>query len=140
MGKTVKKLFFQHVKTYKCKAMAHILQVVGFWHEEILTLVWANLMSCNFSLFVFLILLYIFQIYGVYLYNILRWLSFLSIRIVIHPVIHPSKFLIPEEEDDGRGGRMAAWAVYPNVYVIQSCSLWKTPVVLQFAKSYKLIF
>jgi hypothetical protein len=23
---------------------------------------------------------------------------------VIRPVIHPSKFLIPEEEDDGRGG------------------------------------
>jgi hypothetical protein len=35
---------------------------------------------------------------------------------------------------------MAAAAVYPNVYVIQSCSLLKTPVVLQFAKSYKLIF
>jgi len=37
-----------------------------------------------------------------------------------------SKFLIPEEEDDGRGGRrrrMAAAGVYPNVYVIQSCSL-----------------
>ncbi len=35
---------------------------------------------------------------------------------------HPSKFLIPEEEDDGRGGGGG-----------------KTPVVLQFAKSYKLI-
>jgi len=34
---------------------------------------------------------------------------------------------------------MAAAAVYRNVYVIQSCSLWKTSVVLQFAKSYKLI-
>jgi hypothetical protein len=34
--------------------------------------------------------------------------------------IHPSKFLIPEEEDDGRGGggRMATAAVYPNVHVI----------------------
>jgi len=43
----------------------------------------------------------------------------------MRPVIHPSKFLIPEEEDDGRGGggRMAAAAVYPNVQVIQSCSL-----------------
>ncbi len=71
----------------------------------------------------------------------LRWSSFPSIRLVIHPVIHPSKFLIPEEEDDGRGGAgMAAATIYPNVYVIQSCSLWKTPVVLQFAKSYKLIF
>jgi hypothetical protein len=46
----------------------------------------------------------------------------LHIRPVIRLVIHPSKFLIPEEEDDGRGGgRMAAG-------------------VLQFAKSYKLIF
>jgi hypothetical protein len=39
--------------------------------------------------------------------------SFPSIR----PVIHPSKFLIPEEEDDGTGGGgrlMAAAAVYPN--------------------------
>jgi len=36
---------------------------------------------------------------------------------------HPFKFLIPEEEDDGRGGGGG-----------------KTPVVLQFAKSYKLIF
>jgi len=27
-----------------------------------------------------------------------------------------------EEEEEG-GGRMAAVAVYPNVYVIQSCSL-----------------
>jgi len=36
-----------------------------------------------------------------------------------------SIFLIAEEEDDGRGegGRMAEGAVYPNVYVIQSCSL-----------------
>jgi cytoplasmic FMR1 interacting protein len=60
----------------------------------------------------------------IYLCNILRWSSFPSIRIVIHPVIHPSKFLIPEEEDDRRGGgRMAASAVYPNVYVIQSCRL-----------------
>jgi hypothetical protein len=65
----------------------------------------------------------------IFIYNILgfvrlRWSSFSSIRPVIRPVIHPSKFLIPEEEDDGRGGgRMAAAAVYPNVYVIQSCSL-----------------
>jgi len=45
--------------------------------------------------------------------------------VVVLFSIHPSrssKFLIPKEEDDGRGGRMAA-AVYPNVYVIQSCSL-----------------
>jgi len=51
--------------------------------------------------------------------------SFSSILPVIRPVIHPSKFLIPEQEDDGRGGGggMAAAAVYPNVYVIQSCSL-----------------
>jgi hypothetical protein len=50
--------------------------------------------------------------------------SFPSIRSIIRPVIHPSKFLIPKEEDDGRReGRMAAAAVYPNGYVIQSCSL-----------------
>ncbi len=35
---------------------------------------------------------------------------------------------------------MVAATVYPNVYVVQSCSLWKTPIVLQFTKSYKLIF
>jgi hypothetical protein len=78
----------------------------------------------------------------VFIYNILGfvrlWLCFPSIR----PVIHPFKFLILEEEDDGRGGgrRMVATTVYRNVYVIQTCSLWKTTVVLQFAKSYKLIF
>jgi hypothetical protein len=61
----------------------------------------------------------------IFIYNILGfvrlrwWSSFPSIRPVIRAVIHPSKFLIPEEEDDARGG--------------------KTPVVLQFAKSYKLI-
>jgi hypothetical protein len=74
----------------------------------------------------------------------LRWWSssFPFICLVIRSIIHPSKFLVPEEEDDGRGGgrRMVAAAIYPNVYAIQSCSLWKTPVVLQFAKSYKLIF
>jgi hypothetical protein len=63
-------------------------------------------------------------IHHIFIYNILGfvrlWSSFPSIRPVIRPVIHPSKFLIPEEED-GRGGG-------------------KTPVVLQFAKSYKLIF
>jgi len=48
------------------------------------------------------------------------WSSFSSIRPVIRLIIHPSKFLIPEEEDDGRGGG-------------------KTLVVLQFAKTYKLI-
>jgi hypothetical protein len=40
----------------------------------------------------------------VYLYNILEWSFFPFIRPVIHLVIHPSKFLIPEKEDDGRGG------------------------------------
>ncbi len=34
---------------------------------------------------------------------------------------------------------MAIIAVYPNVYAIQSYSFGKTPVVLQFAKSYELI-
>jgi hypothetical protein len=35
--------------------------------------------------------------------------------------MHPSKFLIPEEEDAGTGGRrrlMAATTVYPHVHVI----------------------
>ncbi len=44
-------------------------------------------------------------------------LSFPSIRPAIRPVIHPSKFRIPEEEDDGTGGGgqlMGAAAVYPN--------------------------
>jgi hypothetical protein len=39
---------------------------------------------------------------------------------------HPSKFLIPEEEDDGTGGGgqlMAVATVYPNVHGIQSCRL-----------------
>ncbi len=61
----------------------------------------------------------------VYLYNILGfvrcWSSFPSIRPVICPVIRPSKFLIPEEEDDGTGGGqrlMAVATVYPHIYVI----------------------
>jgi len=71
---------------------------------------------------------FIFNIIYIFIYNILgfvqlrwSWSSFPSIRLIICHVIHPSKFLIPEEEDDGRGGG------------------GKTPVVLQFAKSYKLI-
>ncbi len=53
-------------------------------------------------------LVYLYNILGVYLSGSggVGWSSFPSIR--------PSKFLIPEEEDDGRGGRMAA-VVYPNV-------------------------
>ncbi len=53
----------------------------------------------------------------VYLYNILGWSSFPSIR----PIIRPSKFLIPKEEDDGMGGwwrLMVAAAIYPHVHVI----------------------
>ncbi len=84
----------------------------------------------NFSIFTMvpmLVLLHPRHVF-IFLYNILSfvrwWSSFPSIRPVIRPVIHPSKFLIPQEEDDGRGGgQMAAIAVYPNVYVIQSCSL-----------------
>ncbi len=76
----------------------------------------------------------------VFIYNIL---SLSGGGRPFHPSVpYPSiQVPQPQEEDNGRarGGRMAA-AVYPNVYVIQSCSLWKTPVVLQFAKSYKLIF
>jgi hypothetical protein len=51
------------------------------------------------------------------------WLSFPSIRLIIRLVIHPSKFLIPEEDDGRGGGRMVAAAVYSNVYVIQSSNL-----------------
>jgi hypothetical protein len=51
------------------------------------------------------------------------WSSFPSIRPVICPSsIHP-KFFIPEEEDDGKGGRrqgMAATAVYPNILTIRN--------------------
>ncbi len=51
----------------------------------------------------------------------------LSIHPSRHPSNHPSiQVPHPGEEDDGRGGgegQMAAAAVYPNVYVIQSCSL-----------------
>jgi hypothetical protein len=46
-----------------------------------------------------------------------------SIRPVICSVIRPSKFLIPEEEDDATGeGRrlMAAAAVYPNILTIRN--------------------
>jgi hypothetical protein len=38
-----------------------------------------------------------FKFRFIYLYNILGWSSFPS----IHPIIHPSKFLILKEEDDG---------------------------------------
>jgi hypothetical protein len=61
----------------------------------------------------------------IYLYNILGWSSFPSIRPVIRPVI-----LIPEEEDDGTGGGrqlMAAAAVYPNILTIRN-----------FFKTYKI--
>jgi len=53
----------------------------------------------------------------IYLYNILGWLSFPSIR----PIIRPFKFLILEEEDDETRRRwrlMAAAAVYSHVHVI----------------------
>ncbi len=48
-------------------------------------------------------------------------LSIHASQFVIRPVIHPSKFLILKEEDDGMGGRrrlMAATSVYPHVHVI----------------------
>jgi hypothetical protein len=46
----------------------------------------------------------------------------LSIHLSFHPSRHPSKFLILEEEDDGREGGITAATIYPNVYAIQSCS------------------
>jgi hypothetical protein len=54
----------------------------------------------------------------VYLYNIVGWSSFSSIRPVIRPVIHPSKFLIPEEEDDFR---VSEGHGYPLVLTIIRC-------------------
>jgi hypothetical protein len=63
---------------------------------------------------------------GIYLYNILGfvrcWSSFPSICPIVRPVIHPSKFLISKEEDDGTGGGgrlMVAATVYPNVHVFE---------------------
>ncbi len=44
-----------------------VFDMERFWH-----LVWANLTSCNFSLFFFLILLYIFQIYRVFVNKVLQ--------------------------------------------------------------------
>jgi hypothetical protein len=46
---------------------ASILDAKRFWH-----LFWTNLMSCNFSLFLFLIPLYIFQIYSVFINKVLQ--------------------------------------------------------------------
>jgi hypothetical protein len=66
-------------------------------------------------------------------------LSFLSIRPVIRPVIHPSKFFIPEEEDDGRGGRrrrMTAATVYPNILTI--INFFKTLKNKNKMKTYKI--
>ncbi len=45
--------------------MAKILQMIIFDMEKFWHLIWANSTSCKFSLFLFLIPLYIFQIYGV---------------------------------------------------------------------------
>jgi hypothetical protein len=47
-----------------------------------------------------------------------------AVLLSIHPSHHPSsKFLIPEEEYDGSGGRrrqMAAAAVYPNILTMRN--------------------
>ncbi len=97
----------------------------------------------NFLLIPFNCILILISLLFIFTYNILSLSGGgrpFHPSVPFRPVIHPSKFLIPEEEDDGRGGGgMATTTVYPNIYVIQSCSLWKTLVVLQFAKSYKLI-
>jgi hypothetical protein len=77
--------------------------------------------------------------YVIYLYNILGWSSFPSIHLVIRPVIHVSKFLIPEEEDDGRGGQrllMVAAAVYPNILTIRN--FFKTLKNRNKMKTYKI--
>jgi hypothetical protein len=62
----------------------------------------------------------------IYLYNILGGRPFhpfvpSSVPSFIHSSSSSQKKMMMEEEE--RGGRMAASAVYPNVYVIQSCSL-----------------
>ncbi len=57
-----------------------------------------------------------------YIYKILGWSSFPSIR----PVIRPSKFLIPEEEDDGTGGRWRLM-VAAHVHVILLAQFVLTP-------------
>jgi hypothetical protein len=68
---------------------------------------------------------------GIYLYNILTLFGggrpfhpFVSSSIPssIHPSSSSRKKKMMEEEEEG-GGRMATAAVYPNVHVIQSCSL-----------------
>ncbi len=46
-----------------------------------------------------------------------------SVPSSIPSSVHPSKFFIPEEEDDGRGRRrrqMAAVAVYPNILTMRN--------------------
>jgi hypothetical protein len=61
------------------------------------------------------------------------------IRLVICPVIRPSKFLIPKEEDDGTGGGrrlMAAAAVYPNILTIRN--FFKTLKNRNKMKTYKI--
>ncbi len=48
-------------------------------------------------------------------------LSIHAFQFVIRPVIRPSKFFIPKEEDDGTGGGrrlLVAATVYPHVHVI----------------------
>jgi hypothetical protein len=52
--------------------MANLLKVVNCWDGEILSLVCVNLMPCKFSLFFFLILLYIFQICNVFINKVLQ--------------------------------------------------------------------
>ncbi len=55
-----------------------------------------------------------------------------------HP-FHPSKFLIPEEEDDGRAGGhrlMVAAAVYPNILTIRN--FFKTLKNKNKMKTYKI--
>ncbi len=52
-----------------------------------------------------------------FIYKILGWSSFPSIHAVIRLVIRPSKFLIPEEKDDGTGGGRRLMAA-AHVHVI----------------------
>jgi hypothetical protein len=62
-----------------------------------------------------------------YLYNILGGRPFHPfvpsfVPSSIHPSSSSRKKKMMEEEEEG-GGQIATLAVYPNVYVIQSCNL-----------------
>jgi len=118
-----------------------------------LVTVFAKLWSvCNPKLKPGVLKLRIFELAPfIFLYNILgfvrlRWcLIVLSIHLSRHPSIqvsHPGGkrwWRRRRTTTNGGSNSLSKCLCDPNVYAIQSCSLWKTPVVLQFTKSYELI-